>query len=174
MEDKKRELAQATGLAREKALGAWGAFKKFAFKGNVVDMAVGVIIGAAFGKIVSSLVADIVTPLIGLLTGGADFSGLKWVLTEAVMDGDTVLQAENAIAYGNFLQNVIDFFITAIAIFLVVKALTYRRDKREREAAEVKRLAEEAAAAEAALLPQEPTEVELLKEIRDLLRAQNR
>ena len=174
MEDKKRELAQATGLAREKALGAWSAFKKFAFKGNVVDMAVGVIIGAAFGKIVSSLVADIVTPLIGLLTGGADFSGLKWVLTEAVMDGDTVLQAENAIAYGNFLQNVIDFFITAIAIFLVVKALTYRRDKREREAAEAKRLAEEAAAAEAALLPQEPTEVELLKEIRDLLRAQNR
>ena len=155
--------------AGQKSAGIWESFKKFAFKGNVVDMAVGVIIGGAFSKIVTSLVNDLVMPLIGLLTAGQDFKTLKWVLSPAVMDGETVLKPEAAVLYGAFLQNVLDFLLVAMTIFVVIKVLNYRKDKREREAAEeaARKKAEEEAAA--ALLPKEPTEQELLKEIRDLL-----
>ncbi|GAA3983528.1 large-conductance mechanosensitive channel protein MscL [Mucilaginibacter dorajii] len=124
-------------------------FKEFAMRGNVVDLAVGVIIGAAFGKIVTSLVADIIMPPIGMLTGGIDFKDLKYVLKPGV--GKT---PETAINYGLFINNVIDFLIVAFCIFLIVKGINTLKKKEE--------------AAPAA--PAEPTKEEvLLTEIRDLL-----
>jgi large conductance mechanosensitive channel len=126
-------------------------FKKFALRGNVVDLAVGVVIGAAFGKIVTSLVENIIMPPIGWLIGGIDFSDYKWVLKPA----DAVAKkAEVAIQYGVFINVLIQFLIVAIAIFIVVKAIN-RLTRRE----------EEAPAAPAA-------DVVLLTEIRDLLRSQ--
>lgn len=126
-------------------------FKKFALRGNVVDLAVGVVIGAAFGKIVTSLVDNIIMPPIGWLIGGIDFSDWKWVLKPA----DAVAKkAEVAIQYGVFVNVLIQFLIVAIAIFVVVKAIN-RLTRRE----------EEAPAAPAA-------DVVLLTEIRDLLRSQ--
>lgn len=121
-------------------------FKAFAMKGNVIDLAVAVVIGAAFGKIVSSLVANIITPLIGLLMGGIDFSGLTYVVGDA------------EVTYGVFIQSIIDFVIVAFVIFLVVKAITKAQGlrKKEEEPAEEK--------------PAEPSEeVKLLREIRDSL-----
>jgi large conductance mechanosensitive channel len=125
-------------------------FKAFAMKGNVVDMAVGIIIGAAFGKIVSSIVADVIMPPIGLLVGGVNFTDLKIVLQEAVGDAPAV-----TINYGNFLQVTFDFIIIAFAIFMVVKAMNSAQKKEE--------------AAPAA--PPAPSKEEvLLTEIRDLLK----
>lgn len=122
-------------------------FKAFAMKGNVVDLAVAVVIGAAFGKIVSSLVADIVTPLIGLLMGGVDFSGLTYQVGEATL------------TYGAFIQSVIDFIIVAFAIFMVVKAINEAQNRMNKP--------EDVAEAD----PVEPSEeVKLLREIRDTLR----
>jgi len=124
-------------------------FKEFAMRGNVVDLAVGVIIGGAFGKIVTSLVNDVVMPPIGMLTGGLDFSKQKYVLKAAV--GKT---PETAINYGLFINNIIDFIIVALVIFLAIKGLN-----------SLKRKEDEAPAA-----PAEPTKEEvLLTEIRDLL-----
>ncbi|GGB00483.1 MULTISPECIES: large-conductance mechanosensitive channel protein MscL [Mucilaginibacter] len=124
-------------------------FKEFAMRGNVVDLAVGVIIGAAFGKIVTSLVADIIMPPIGMATGGIDFKDLKYVLKPAVDK-----TPETAINYGLFINNVIDFLIVAFCIFLIVKAINSLKKK------------EEVAPAAAP----EPTKEEvLLTEIRDLL-----
>ena len=126
-------------------------FKTFAVKGNVIDMAVGIIIGAAFGKIVSSLVADVIMPPIGLIIGGVNFSELSVTLKQAV--GDT---AAVTINYGLFLQTVIDFVIIAFAIFMFVKAINALKKKEE-------------VAPPAAPLPS--VEQSLLAEIRDLLRA---
>ena len=98
-------------------------FKKFAFKGNVVDMAVGVIIGGAFGKIVTSLVNDVIMPIFGYLTAGMDFKELKWVLSPAVVENGNVVKAESALLYGSFLQNVLDFFIIAISIFFMIRLM---------------------------------------------------
>lgn len=127
-------------------------FKEFAVKGNVVDMAVGVIVGAAFGKIVSSLVADIVTPPIGLVLGGVDFKKLSWVMREAVGEAPAV-----TLNYGVFLQTVFDFLIMSVAIFALVKLIN-----------KLKR-----APVEEPPAPAEPPEQEkLLAEIRDLLKAQ--
>ncbi|MEO3406932.1 large-conductance mechanosensitive channel protein MscL [Mucilaginibacter sp. CAU 1740] len=124
-------------------------FKEFAMRGNVVDLAVGVIIGAAFGKIVTSLVTDIIMPPIGILTGGIDFKDLKYVLKPAVDK-----TPETAINYGLFINNVIDFLIVAFCIFLIVKGINSLKKKEE--------------AAPAA--PPAPTKEEvLLTEIRDLL-----
>jgi large conductance mechanosensitive channel len=124
-------------------------FKEFAMRGNVVDLAVGVIIGAAFGKIVASLVSDIIMPPLGLLLNGIDFKDAKYVLRPAV--GKT---PETALNYGLFINNVIDFLIVAFCIFLIVKGINSLKKK------------EEAAPAEAP----EPTKEEiLLTEIRDLL-----
>ncbi|MBB3226091.1 large conductance mechanosensitive channel [Luteibacter sp. Sphag1AF] len=124
-------------------------FKKFALRGNVVDLAVGVVIGAAFGKIVTSLVDNIIMPPIGWLIGGIDFSDWKWVLKP----GDpTTKTAEVAIQYGVFINVLIQFVIIAFAIFLVVKAIN--RMTRREEAA-----------------PVTPPDVVLLQEIRDLLKA---
>jgi len=125
-------------------------FKQFAIKGNVVDMAVGVIIGAAFGKIVSSLVTDVVMPPIGVLIGGVDFSKLAITLQEATATGPAVV-----ISYGKFVQTVVDFTIIAAVIFMVVKGINSMKKK-----------AEEAAAAPSAPSAQEV----LLTEIRDLLK----
>ncbi|WP_342637115.1 large-conductance mechanosensitive channel protein MscL [Fusibacter bizertensis] len=128
-------------------------FKKFVVRGNVVDLAVAVIIGGAFGKIVSSFVGDIVMPLIGKLIGKVDFKTLKWVLEEAVGD-----QPEVAVYYGNFIQNVVDFLIVALVIFIVIQIIE-----------KIKRKPEAVTAA-----PAKPTEeVVLLTEIRDLLRSKN-
>ncbi len=133
----------------------WKEFKEFAFKGNVIDMAVGVIIGGAFGKIVTSLVSDIITPLIGVLTSGIDLKSLQYVISKA--EDGTVL---NAINYGMFIQNIIDFLIIAFSIFLFVKGISVARTKFEKKA-------EEEAVAEE---PKGPSTEELLSEIRDLLK----
>ena len=134
-------------------MGLISEFKAFAVKGNVVDMAVGIIIGAAFGKIVSSFVGDVVMPPLGLLTGGVDFSDLAVVLKAAQGDTPAVV-----LAYGKFIQTVIDFLIVAFAIFMGIKAIN--RLKREE--------------AVAPSVPPAPTPQEtLLTEIRDLLKAQN-
>lgn len=129
-------------------------FKAFAVKGNVVDMAVGIIIGAAFGKIVSSFVGDVIMPPVGLLIGGVDFTDLAITLKAAEGAAPAVV-----LSYGKFIQTVLDFVIVAFAIFMGVKAIN--RLKRE-----------EAAAPEA---PPAPTkDQELLSEIRDLLKAQQK
>lgn len=137
-------------------------FKEFAFKGNVLDMSIGVIIGGAFGKIVTSLVNDVIMPLFGFLTAGTDFKSLKFVLSPAQVDAaGAVIKPEAAILYGNFLQNVFDFFIVAFCIFFFVQQVTKMRKKKEEPAPEP--------APEA---PAGPTTEELLTEIRDLLKQQ--
>ena len=108
-------------------------FKTFAMRGNVVDMAVGIIIGGAFGKIVSSVVGDLIMPAVGLLVGGVSFTDLKLVLKQAVMDGETVVSPEVAIGYGNFLQVVLDFLIIAFAVFLLVKGVNALITKKKKE-----------------------------------------
>ncbi len=128
-------------------------FKEFALKGNVMDMAVGVIIGGAFGKIVTSLVDDVLMPFIGMLTGGVDVSGLSYkVMLPAVDGGEPIAGA--VLKYGTFIQNVIDFLIIAFCIFLMVKAMNKLTPKKE----------------EAPAPPAGPTQEELLTEIRDLLK----
>lgn len=132
-------------------------FKTFAMRGNVIDMAVGVIIGGAFGKIVSSLVADVIMPLVGLLVGGINFSQLKWTIKPAVMDGDAVVAPEVSLNYGNFIQVTFDFLIIAVSVFLMVKAINTLSKKKKEEAAKP--------------VPPPPSdEVKLLAEIRDLLK----
>ena len=127
-------------------------FKEFAMKGNVMDMAVGVIIGGAFGKIVTSLVDDVLMPVIGMLTGGVDLSGLEYkVMLPAVDGGEPVAGA--VLKYGAFIQNIIDFLIIAFCIFLMFKAMNKIMPKKEEPAA-----------------PAGPTQEELLTEIRDLLK----
>lgn len=141
-------------------MGIVKEFKEFAVKGNMIDMAVGIIIGAAFGKIVSSLVSDVIMPPLGVLIGGVDFSDLAIVLREAVVSTDPALVREAVvISYGKFIQSILDFLIVAFAIFMGVKAIN--RLKRE-----------EAAAPEAPHAPSQ--EEQLLAEIRDLLREQRR
>ena len=112
----------------------WSDFKKFISKGNVIDLSVGVVIGGAFGKITSSLVADIIMPLVGLAVGGLDVSQWKIVLKEAVLaaDGVTVEAAEVAVRYGNFLQMILDFLIIAFSIFCVLRVVMHSRLLRQR------------------------------------------
>ena len=115
----------------------WKEFKEFAFKGNVLDMSIGVIIGGAFGKIVTSLVNDIIMPFFGFLTAGTDFTSLKVVLSPAVLDAaGNVLKPEAALMYGNFIQNIFDFFIIAFCIFFFVQQITKLRKKEEAPAPE--------------------------------------
>ncbi|MFA6164096.1 MAG: large-conductance mechanosensitive channel protein MscL [Methylobacter sp.] len=126
-------------------------FKEFAVKGNAVDMAVGIIIGAAFGKIISSLVADVIMPPIGVLIGGVDFTKLALTMKEAVGDAPAV-----TLNYGNFIQSIVDFTIIAFAIFMAVKIINNLKKKE----------------AEAPVTAPEPSKEELLlTEIRDLLKA---
>lgn len=126
-------------------------------RGNVVDMAVGVIIGAAFGKIVSSLVDDLLMPLIGVATGGLNFTDYKWVIQKAVMDGTEVLKPEVTLNWGTWVQTIVNFIIVAFCIFVMIKFMnSLRRKKNEPEEAPA---------------PAEPTkEEQLLTEIRDLLK----
>lgn len=139
-------------------------FKTFAMKGNVVDMAVGIIIGGAFGKIVSSLVSDIIMPPIGLLIGGVKFDNLKIVLKHAHLDEATGKMTEAvSINYGNFIGTTLDFLIIAFSIFLFIKMINSLKRK------------EETAAASTPAAPPTPTkEEELLTEIRDLLKTQKK
>ena len=126
-------------------------FKDFAMRGNVVDMAVGIVLGGAFGKIVSSFVADVLMPPIGILVGGVDFSDLAVTLTQATEEAEAV-----TLGYGVFIQTVIDFLIIAFAIFLVIKAMNAVKKKEE----------------EAPPPPPKPSKEEvLLTEIRDALRS---
>jgi large conductance mechanosensitive channel len=129
-------------------MGFISEFKEFAMKGNVMDMAVGVIIGGAFGKIVSSLVDDILMPLVGVVTGNVDFTKLEFAFGEGELSA--------VLKYGNFIQNVVDFLIVAFCIFLMLKGINKLNRKKE-----------EPAAPEA---PKGPTQEELLAEIRDLLK----
>ena len=130
-------------------------FKQFAMLGNVVDMAVGVIIGGAFGKIVSSLVSDVIMPPIGWLIGGVDFKDLKIALPANPLAPEGAEPV--SIGYGAFLQNVLDFLIIAFCIFLIVKGITALTKKKKEE--------------EKAAAPAEPSEdIKLLTEIRDLLK----
>ena len=108
-------------------------FKTFAMKGNVVDMAVGVIIGGAFGKIVSSVVNDIIMPPLGLLIGGVNFKDLKLVLKPAVVENGEEIAAVT-LNYGNFLQNIFDFLIIAFSIFLFIRVMTRLMNKKKEEA----------------------------------------
>lgn len=133
-------------------------FKAFALKGNVVDMAVGVIIGGAFGKIVTSIVNNIIMPPIGVLTGGMDFTDLKLVLKDAVKEGDQVVSEAVTLNYGRFIQDVVDFLIIAFCIFLMVKGIAALSRKKEEKPAEP------------APAPEPSAEEKLLTEIRDLLK----
>ena len=108
-------------------------FKKFAMRGNAIDMAVGIIIGGAFGKIVSSIVGDLIMPAIGILIGGINFTDLKIVLKHAVMEGDKVITPAVTINYGNFIQVTLDFLIIAFSVFLLVKAVNSLRKKKKRK-----------------------------------------
>ena len=127
-------------------------FKEFAMGGNVMDMAVGVIIGGAFGKIVTSLVDDVLMPAIGMLTGGIDLSGLAYKVMLPALDGGEPI-AGATIKYGAFIQNIIDFLIIAFCIFLMIKAMNKLMPKKEEPEA-----------------PAGPTQEELLTDIRDLLK----
>ena len=133
-------------------------FKDFAMKGNVVDMAVGVIIGGAFGKIVTSVVSNILMPPIGVLLGNVDFTDLKLTLKEAVMEGENVVSEAVTLNYGQFIQDIVDFIIIAFCIFLMIKGVTKLTTKKEEPKAE-----------EPAPAPEPSAEEKLLTEIRDLL-----
>lgn len=126
-------------------------FKEFAMRGNVVDMAVGIVIGTAFGKIVSSFVSDVIMPPIGMITGGVDFTDLAITLQEATGEAEAI-----TLNYGMFINTILDFVIIAFAIFVVIKAM----NKMKREEPEEEKEEE----------PKGPTEVELLTEIRDSLK----
>lgn len=133
-------------------------FKAFAMKGNVVDMAVGVIIGGAFGKIVSSIVADIVMPPIGLLVGGVNFTDLKWIMKPAVIEDGKEVAAAVTMNYGNFLQVTFDFLIIAFSVFLFVRLISRLNRKKNTTPATPP-------------APPAPSKEELLlTEIRDLLK----
>ena len=132
-------------------------FKTFAMRGNEVDMAVGIIIGGAFGKIVSSVVGDLIMPAVGLLVGGVNFTDLKIVMKDAVLEGDKVITPEVSLNYGNFIQVVFDFLIIAFAVFLLIKGINALNRKKEAPAAPV-------------TPPAPPADVQLLTEIRDLLK----
>ncbi len=138
-------------------MGMLQEFKAFAMRGNVVDMAVGIVIGVAFGKIVSTLVGNVIMPVVGLITGGVDFSDKKIMLKEAVLNADkTVKVPEVAIGYGVFINTIIDFVIVAFALFLVIKLMNQLQRKQEVKPA----------------APPPPTkDQQLLGEIRDLLKA---
>lgn len=131
-------------------MGMMKEFKEFVMKGNVIDMAVGIVIGIAFGKIIGSLVTDIIMPPIGILLGGVDFSNLSWVIKEATEAAEAV-----TLNYGKFIITIIEFIIIAFSIFMVIKAINNAKKKEEEKPAE----------------PLKPSEeVMLLKDIRDALK----
>ena len=137
-------------------------FKEFAMRGNVIDMAIGVVIGGAFGKITTTLVDGIIMPLISMITGGVDFSAWKWILKAGVgVEGDPNFVAEVAVKYGDLISVILNFIIIAFVIFLMIKGMNKLHKTEE---------VEEPAPDE----PAAPTSEELLGEIRDLLKEQNK
>lgn len=151
---------------KEKTKSFFQEFKAFAMRGNVVDLAVGVVIGGAFGKITTSVVNDIIMPLVSMLTGGINFSDWKWVLQEAVTsvgaEGEAIIEtAEVAVNFGNLIAVILDFIIIAFAVFCMVKAINSLHRKKEEPAP-----VEEPA-------PEPSAEEKLLTEIRDLLKEKN-
>jgi large conductance mechanosensitive channel len=143
-------------------MGLLKEFKDFAMRGNVIDMAVGVIIGGAFGKIVSSIVADVIMPPIGLLVGGVNFTDLKWVMRPAEIVDGIEKTAAVTLNYGNFIQVTFDFLIIAFSIFMVIKGINHLSNLKQKKEEET---------ATAPPTPPEPTKEEiLLTEIRDLLK----
>lgn len=137
-------------------MSIFSEFREFALKGNVVDLAIGVIIGAAFNGIVQSLVNDVVMPPIGYVTGGVDFADLEWVLRPAHTNEAGEAVPATTIGYGRFINAVISFLIVAWVLFLVIKGMNRMKRKEE---------------AKPATAPQKPEDVQLLGEIRDLLKA---
>ena len=136
-------------------MGMLSEFRQFAMRGNVVDLAVGVIIGSAFGKIVSSFVADVLMPPIGALLGGTDFTGFKIILKDKIVEGDKIVKQAVTLNYGNFIQVTIDFLIIAFSIFMMIKLINSMNKKNLPPPPP----------------PAEPTnEEKLLIEIRDLLK----
>ncbi|MDR1745749.1 MAG: large-conductance mechanosensitive channel protein MscL [Tannerella sp.] len=133
-------------------MGLYKEFKEFAIRGNVLDMAIGIVIGGAFGKIVSSLVTNVIMPPLGLLISGVDFAHLKVVLKQAVTDAQGAITPEVAIGYGSFINTIVEFLIIAFAIFLALKVINKFKQKEE------------------AAPPAPSKEEELLTEIRDLLK----
>lgn len=158
-------------MAKEKKEGFFKQFKAFITKGNILDMAVGVIMGSAFGKIVSSLVADIIMPAVGALVGTGSITDLKVVITEASVDEAGTAIPEVAIKYGVFIQYIIDFLIVAFCMFVVIKIFMGMRTRLEN----MKKKEEEAPAPEA---PKEPTveekTLDTLNEIKALLEKQSK
>ena len=145
---------------KEKTNGFLEEFKTFAMRGNVIDMAVGVVIGGAFGKITTSIVNDIIMPVISVLTGGLNFSEWKLVLKQAIMEGENVVKPEIAINFGNTIAVILDFIIIAFAVFCMVKFLNNLHRKEEEPAPEP----------EPEPIPEPSAEEKLLTEIRDLLK----
>ncbi len=139
-------------------------FKEFAMKGNVLDMAVGVVVGGAFKEIVTALVNNIINPLIGALTGQGNLSDLKYVISEAVIENGVEIIPENAVTYGVFLQSIIDFLIIAFSIFVALKVMMNAEKKLQELLAKKK---EEEAVEEVVA---EETEIAVLKEIRDMIK----
>lgn len=167
--------------------GFWKDFKAFISKGNIVDLAVAVVIGNAFNKIVTGLVNNIIMPLVGVLIGGLNVSDWKWVLKEAVYnEAGEVVTAENAVLYGTFIQSIIDFIIVALCIFIALRVIMNAKNKLHADeiAAEKAKAEEEAAAAkaaeeaakqeneakEAAKKAEDEEKLQLLREIRDSLK----
>jgi large conductance mechanosensitive channel len=139
-------------------MGVIKEFKEFAVKGNVLDMAIGIIIGGAFGKIVTSILNDILMPPLGLLIGGTDFTDLKVIIKDKTIDVAGNAVAEVSVNYGNFIQTLIDFTLVAIAVFMIIKVMNRIRAKLD-------------AAPKTPSPPTEPTKEEkLLTEIRDILK----
>ena len=141
--------------------GFFGEFKEFIARGNVMDMAVGVIIGGAFGKISTSLVNDVIMPAVSMLTGGVDFSGWKIVLKEAVIENGEEIAAAVTINYGSFLATILDFLIIAFAVFCLIKGINAMHRKKEEPAPEPTPEPE----------PEPSAEEKLLTEILEVLKA---
>ncbi|MBR3058337.1 MAG: large-conductance mechanosensitive channel protein MscL [Clostridiales bacterium] len=140
----------------------WKDFKAFLLRGNVIDLATAVVIGAAFGKIVTALVDNIIMPCIGVLTSGVDFANMKYVIQEAKtsLDGTEIIKEEVAIGYGVLINAIIQFIIIAFCIFIVIRLMNKAKDKLAKKEEEEKE-------------EETPKDIELLTEIRDLLKKEN-
>ncbi|MBP5416121.1 MAG: large-conductance mechanosensitive channel protein MscL [Clostridiales bacterium] len=136
----------------------WKDFKAFLMRGNVIDLATAVVIGAAFGKIVTALVDNIIMPCIGILTSGVDFAEMKYVLKEGTLNAEGVIEGEVAIGYGVLINAIIQFIIIAFVIFIVIRLMTKAKDKFAKKQEEEKKEEET------------PADIALLTEIRDLLK----
>ena len=140
----------------------WKDFKAFLMRGNVIDLATAVVIGAAFGKIVTALVDNIIMPCIGMLTSGVDFANMKYVLKEGTLNAETLeMEGEVAIGYGVLINAIIQFIIIAFVIFIVIRLMNKAKDKLSKKEEEEKKEEET------------PKDIELLTEIRDLLKKEN-